>query len=100
MLIADTTRFAVPVLVTTIDFVLVVPTVALPKDNELGEIVAEIAGPDPGFVPDTPVLPHPVMIGSANKTTRAQALANFMVFGVGCFFTVPSRFQRSVRALT
>ena len=43
---ADTTRFAVPVLVTTKVFELVVPIVALPKDKELGETVADTVEPD------------------------------------------------------
>jgi hypothetical protein len=45
IVIEDTTTSAVPVFVTMIAFVLVVPTVALPKDSELGEIVAEIVPP-------------------------------------------------------
>jgi hypothetical protein len=45
IVIEDTTTSAVPVFVTMRVFVLVVPTVALPKDSELGEIVAEIVPP-------------------------------------------------------
>lgn len=38
-----------PVLVIVTVFVLLLPTVALPKDNEFGDIVAETVGPDPEF---------------------------------------------------
>src|SRR5690349_7702865 len=101
MLIAETTRSAVPVFVITTVLVLELPTVALPKDNELGEIVADTVGPDPdpGFDPDpdTPVLPQPVMIGSASKTAMAHACAVFIVLESVRFLTVPSlklNFQR------
>jgi len=88
-LIADTTTFAVPVLVTTTVFVLVVPTVALPKDSELGEIVADTVWPDPDPGSDTPVLPQPVIRGSANKTAMATACASRVILQALCFFTVP-----------
>jgi len=90
-LIAETTTFAVPVFVTTTVFVLLVPTVALPKDSELGEIVADTVGPDPDPVSDedTPVLPQPVISGNANNTAMAQVCASRIVLGVLCFFTVP-----------
>ena len=47
MLIALITKFAVPVFVTVTVLLLVLPTVALPNDNEFGERVAETVGPDP-----------------------------------------------------
>jgi hypothetical protein len=81
MLIAVITKSADPVLVIVTVLLLLLPTVAFPKDKEFGEMVAETVGPDPepcwlGAV-DTPVLPHPVMRGSANRTTMAQACATF-----------------------
>lgn len=88
MLIAEMTRFAVPVLVIVTAFVLLLPTVALPKDNELGEIVAETVGPDPDPGAETPVLPHPVIIDTANRTAMAQAHANFMAIDFFGFVTV------------
>src|SRR5689334_2529169 len=100
MLMADTTTFPVPVFVTTTVFVLLVPTVALPKANELGEIVADTVVPDPDPGSDTPVLPQPVINGSANKTAMAPACASRIVLRVLCFFTVPHALQRSVGALT
>ena len=42
--IADMSRFAVPVLVITTVFVLVVPTVTAPNDSDEGEIVADTTG--------------------------------------------------------
>jgi hypothetical protein len=48
IVIEDTTTLAVPVFVTMTVFVLVVPTVALPKDSGLGDMVAETV--PPGFV--------------------------------------------------
>ena len=90
MLIAEMTKFAVPVLVIVTAFALLLPTVALPKDKELGEIVAETVGPDPDPDPgaDTPVLPHPVIIDTANRTAMAQAHANFMAIDLSGFVTV------------
>jgi hypothetical protein len=92
MLIAVITRFAVPVLVTVTVLELLLPTVAVPKDNEFGEMVAETVGPEPGscwFV-DTPVLPHPVITGNANRTTMAQACAAFIAIEFAGFVTVLS----------
>jgi hypothetical protein len=48
IVIEDTTTLSVPVFVTITAFVLVVPTVALPKESELGDMVAETV--PPGFV--------------------------------------------------
>src|SRR6185312_3866476 len=94
MLIAVITRFAVPVFVTVTVFELLLPTVADPNDNEFGETDAETVGPDPGScgfgVVDTPVLPHPVMTGNANRTTMAQACAAFIAIEFAGFVTVPS----------
>jgi hypothetical protein len=47
MLIAVITKSADPVFVIVTVFVLLLPTVAFPKDNEFGEIVAETVEPDP-----------------------------------------------------
>jgi hypothetical protein len=96
MLIAVTTRLAVPVLVITTVFVLLLPTVALPKDNEFGEIVAETVvppppppPPDPGSVgAATPVLPQPVKMGNASRTAMAQACVAFVAIDLG-FVKVP-----------
>ena len=91
-LIAVITRFAVPVLVIVTVFVLLLPTVALPKEREFGEMVAETVEPDPGScgfgVVDTPVLPHPVMTGNANRTTMALACATFIAIQFRGFVTV------------
>src|SRR5690348_16961549 len=90
MLIAVITRFAVPVFVTVTVFELLLPTVADPNDNEFGEMLAETV-PESGFwVVDTPVLPHPVMTGNANRTTMAQACAAFIAIEFAGFVTVPS----------
>ena len=101
-LIAETTTFAVPVFVTTTVFVLLVPTVALPKDSELGEIVADTVGPDPDPVSDedTPVLPQPV--SAATLTTQQwrkfAPVASFWESFASS--QSPSRLQRSARAFT
>jgi len=91
MLIAVITRFAVPVLVIVTVLVLLLPTVAEPKDNEFGEMLADTVGPDPepGWL-DTPVLPHPVITGNANRTTMAQACATFIAIKFPGFVTVLS----------
>ena len=92
MLIEVITRFAVPVLVIVTVFVLLLPTVADPKDNEFGEMLADtVPDPEPWFcVVDTPVLPHPVMTGNATRTTMAQACATFIAIEFPGFVTVLS----------
>ena len=90
MLIAVITRLAVPVLVMVTVFVLLLPTVAVPKEREFGEMLAETV-PDPEswlWVVDTPVLPHPVMAGNANRRTMAQACATFIAMEFPGFVTV------------
>lgn len=89
ILIAVTTRFAVPVFVITTVFVLVLPTVALPKDNELGEMVAETVGPDPDPGSETPVLPHPVMSGKTSNRAKTPACAILHAIEFLGFDTVP-----------
>lgn len=99
MLIAVITRFAVPVLVMVTVFVLLLPTVAVPKDKEFGEMLAEtVPDPESGFcVVDTPVLPQPVMTGNAKKTTMAQACAIFIAIGFRGFVTIFSPLPSSER---
>jgi len=45
-LILEITRLFVPVFVTATLFVLVVPTLAFPKESEAGELLAETVDPD------------------------------------------------------
>lgn len=89
MLMAVIIRSAVPVLVIVTVLVLLLPTVAEPKDNEFGDMLADTVGPDPepGWL-DTPVLPHPVMPGNANRTTMALACATFIAIQFRGFVTV------------
>lgn len=97
MLIAVITRFAVPVLVIATVFVLLLPTVAVPNDREFGEMVADTV-PDPEswfWVVDTPVLPHPVMTGNANRTRMAQACAAFVTSEFAGFVTVLSHLSQA-----
>jgi len=93
MLIAVTTTFAVPVFVIVTVLVLLLPTVALPNESELGEIVAETVGPDPEpcwLGAETPVLPHPVITGMANRTAMAQACTTLIALDFRGFVTVLS----------
>jgi hypothetical protein len=77
--------------------VLLLPTVAEPKDNEFGEMLADTVGPDPepGWL-DTPVLPHPVITGNANRTTMAQACATFIAIKFPGFVTVLSHLSQAL----
>lgn len=88
MFMALITRSAVPVFVMVTVFVLLLPTVALPNDTEFGETLADTIGPDPEPCGDTPVLPHPIMTGNANRTTMEQACATVIAIEFRVFVTV------------
>src|SRR5262249_15715210 len=85
----ETTRSAVPVLVTVTVRLLVLPTVTLPKFRLLGEALTEgLPGVGLCVGSETPVPPHPVSRnGSTHKDTSRNNcfVAKFRTFT--CFFS-------------